>query len=138
MNLNEIKIFAKKAHEGQTRNDGVTPYFNHIEQVAENTRILGGSEVEIAVAYLHDIIEDTEVTEDYLREILPGEVVDAIVALTKNKAANESYDDAIVRAKNNVIARKVKIADNLANLSDSPSRNQVKKYSKSLLELISN
>lgn len=136
MDIEKIKNFAKAAHEGQTRNDGITPYFNHVEQVVENTKRLGGSEAEIAVAYLHDIIEDTSIIYDDLRQIPVSEnVIEAIYALTKLN--DEVYKDAIMRAKNNELARMVKIADNLANLADRPSRNQVKKYSKSLLELLS-
>jgi (p)ppGpp synthase/HD superfamily hydrolase len=136
MNLENVKSFAKKAHEGQTRNDGVTPYFNHIEQVVENTRRLGGDELCLAAAYLHDVIEDTATAYYDLRQIpVPEEVIHAVHSLTKNKG--EQYENAIIRAKNNPIARIVKIADNLANLSDEPSRNQVKKYSKSVLELLS-
>ncbi len=137
MNLENIKNFAKKAHEGQTRYDGVTPYFKHIETVVENTRRLGGGESHFAVAYLHDTIEDNDsISCDDLRQIpVTEEVIKAVNALTK--LDGERYEDAIIRAKNNPIARIVKIADNLANLSDDPSRNQVRKYSKSLLDLLS-
>ncbi len=61
--------------------------------------------------------------------------MDAVIALTHLHEA-ESYEQAILRAKANPIARKVKIADNLSNLSDAPTNKQIIKYSKSLQVLM--
>lgn len=126
---------AIKAHKNQFRRDGVTPYISHVEQVVSNIRKRGGSDEERTVAWLHDVIEDTDVTIDYLREQFPQKIVDAVIALTHQKG--ESYESAILRAKANPIARNVKIADNLANLSDNPTDKQILKYAKSLQTLMS-
>lgn len=125
---------ATECHSQQTRNDGVTPYIVHPEKVAEIVAKLGGGEPEITVAWLHDTIEDTGMTQERLAEVFDPMIAEAVLALTRRDG--EDYPAAILRAKANPIARAVKIADNLANLSDSPSRKQVAKYSASLIQLL--
>ena len=62
------------------------------------------------VALLHDTIEDTEVTAEYLlMEGFPRKIVDAILSVSRNK--EESYEDFIKRSRLNPIGRQVKIHD---------------------------
>ncbi len=119
----------------QTRRDGVTPYIVHPEKVAEIVEKMGGGELEIAVAWLHDTVEDTEMTQERLLELFGPVIAEAVQALTH--AEGEDYPTAVLRAKANPISRMVKMADNLANLSDSPSPKQVAKYAGSLIQLLS-
>jgi (p)ppGpp synthase/HD superfamily hydrolase len=133
---------ARMAHAGEFRRDGITPYIRHIEQVVENVVKRGGSDEEKAVAWLHDTAENCGryySIEAYKSCIgangVTIEIVDAIDALTHRKG--ESYEDSIKRAKASPIARNVKIADNLANLSDNPTDKQIMKYAKSLQVLMS-
>lgn len=126
---------ANDCHAGQFRNDGITPYIKHPEAVAEIVEKLGGGEQEITVALLHDVLEDSDMTHERLAGLFDWVIADAVLALTHKDG--ESYPDSIERAKSNPIAAGIKIADNLANLSDSPSRNQVKKYAASLIQLLS-
>lgn len=67
------------------------------------------------VAVLHDVVEDTEVTLEVLgaEGFLP-EVISAVDALTKRQG--ESRVDAAYRAKQDSIARLVKLADNAENM----------------------
>lgn len=68
------------------------------------------TDCERAVALLHDVIEDSDITAaDLLAEGIPNEVVEAVLCLTKQ--AGENYSDFVQRAKQNTIARKVKLAD---------------------------
>jgi hypothetical protein len=62
------------------------------------------------------------------------EVITAVVSMTKIEG--ESYEDYLIRVKPNVLATAVKIKDMLVNLSDEPSKNQVKKYAKGLTFLL--
>ena len=129
---------AKKAHEGQTRRDGITPYINHVYKVQDNVRARNYHRViflDETVAALHDTVEDTKLTLRDLRDKgFSDTVVDAVDALTHREG--ETYEESILRAKANPIARKVKIADNLANLSDTPTNKQILKYAKSLQVLL--
>ncbi len=54
---------ARKVHQGQFRRDGITPYIVHPERVAR--RLSEDSEAQ-AVAWLHDVLEDTGVSEKFL------------------------------------------------------------------------
>ncbi len=102
---------ASKAHKGQVDKAG-EDYINHPLRVAETLK----NETEIIVALLHDTIEDTYVTADYLlNEGFSVETVNAILALTRRK--DESYEDFIIRCKQNKIAKNVKVADILDNLN---------------------
>lgn len=123
---------AIKAHAGQFRRDGKTPYINHVGDVA--SRVSGTYRV--AVAWLHDVFEDTKLTEADLREIgFPEPIVTAVSVLTKHPG--EDYDRYIYNVKADVLARTVKIADILSNLSDTPTAKQVKKYARALTILLS-
>ena len=63
----------------------------------------------IAVGVLHDVLEDTEVSEEHLRGIFPKDVVDAVVALTREKGVD--YFIYVKQLCKNELARQVKKAD---------------------------
>ena len=123
---------ARKAHATQCRRDGVTPYITHPAAVASK---LKGEEVEtVAAAWLHDVLEDTSETAESLRTAgVPERVIEAVSVLTKRGEAYGEYLDGVRR---NEIARKVKIADLLHNLSDNPTEAQIVKYARGLLTLL--
>lgn len=125
---------ARSFHAGQYRRDGTTPYIWHIEGTVNWLRRHGALVDELAAGWLHDVIEDTNATEDSLHFAgVPSPVLDAVVALTK--ANGEDYELYLRRVAANPIARIVKIADMINNLSDSPTREQVRKYSLGLSTL---
>ena len=96
---------ASKAHEAKKDNDGV-PYILHPLWVMNSVE---GEEAKI-VAILHDVIEDTSVTEEDLRrEGFDESIISAVLCLTHPK--EEPYADFIIRCKGNEIARRVKLAD---------------------------
>ena len=129
---------AEKAHLYQTRRDGETPYITHVRKVHNIVFVRNNKKlnyIEETVALLHDTVEDTKLTLQDLRDMgFSDTVVDAVDALTHR--VGETYEESILRAKANPIARKVKIADNLANLSDTPTDKQILKYAKSLQVLL--
>lgn len=124
---------AAVAHTGQYRRDGVTPYLCHPEAVA--ARVAGDPILE-AVAWLHDILEDTDVTPEILSQHgIPDEVISCVRLLTKTEGVD--YDRYLASVKQNPVAKKVKVADMLSNLSDHPSERQILKYAKGLIVLLS-
>lgn len=126
---------ARKAHYGQFRRDGITPYITHPEAVAESLE--GEHPDVIAAAWLHDVLEDTDTTmQDLLLSGLPGSVVEAVVSLTKKRG--DTYEAYLWRVGMNEIARKVKTADIQHNLSDSPTERQIAKYRNALQYLANN
>ena len=67
------------------------------------------------VAWLHDLIEDTDVTVEDLRELgFTEDIIEAVVAMTHVKG--ESYVDYVIRVKKNEIACGVKKADLAHNM----------------------
>lgn len=103
--------FATIAHLGQQYGDET--YIHHPVRVAN--RLDESDEIGISVAYLHDVVEDTEYTLDDLRLSFRPEIVEAVDAITRREG--EKYFDYIVRLSSNPIAKRVKIADLQENLS---------------------
>lgn len=94
-----------KAHEGQVDKSGM-PYHLHPERVAARCT----TDAEKIVALLHDTIEDTDITPQYLLSRgFPQYIVDAILSVTKRDG--ESYEDFVSRARQNPIGHMVKIHD---------------------------
>lgn len=103
--LEKALLIATKAHAGQTDKAGAA-YIFHPLRVA--CRCF--TDEEKIVALLHDAIEDTDVTVDYLlSEGFPQNIVDAILSVTRNEG--ESYEDFVRRCRQNAIGRQVKIHD---------------------------
>ena len=95
----------KKAHLGQIDKAG-EDYIKHPEKVASFVN----SDEEKAVAYLHDVIEDTELTLEDLREYgFSEEVLEAVDVITKKKG--QDYQTYLNSVKENKLARVVKLAD---------------------------
>jgi (p)ppGpp synthase/HD superfamily hydrolase len=104
-NIEKALQIAAKAHEGQTDKEGL-PYILHPLRVMLS---IEGEQAQI-VAVLHDVIEDTSVTADDLREAgFCEKVIDAVLCVTHRK--EDSYAEYVVRCKANEIARRVKLAD---------------------------
>ena len=59
MTITTAKYLAELFHEGQTRADKVTPYIEHPKMVAELVEKFGGSEICVALAWTHDILEES-------------------------------------------------------------------------------
>lgn len=100
------------AHRGQKDKAG-NDYRAHPLNVAAS---IEGSTLGECVALLHDTIEDTNVTADYLlSQGFPQIVVNGILSVTRNKE-RESYADFIERASKNYFGKMVKIADLESNM----------------------
>lgn len=110
------RLVATAAHAGQFDKGGA-PYIEHPAFVADRVRWLGGDEVEVAAAWLHDVVEDTPVSLDALASVFPARVVEAVDGLTRREG--ESYFEYIERAGENRVARTVKRCDLAHNLDTS-------------------
>src|ERR1700722_4202247 len=77
--IEKAKEFALQAHEGLFRkNSAHEPYSVHIQEVAALVDESGGSAEEIAAAWLHDVVEDTQYTIADIRQRF-GDIVAYIV-----------------------------------------------------------
>lgn len=131
-----IKIayeIAQKAHDGQVDKAGMD-YIKHPEVVASFVN----TNEEKATAYLHDVLEDTEITaNDLLNAGIPHNVVKAVQVLTKEKYT--PYFEYLSKVKENSLARTVKLADlkhnsdlsRLARITDKDLK-RLEKYRKAI------
>lgn len=124
---------AKNAHADQIDKGG-KPYFLHVQRVAnavtdENAKV---------VAYLHDTVEDTDITIEKLKDSgFPDMVVSAVQVLTHKRY--QPYFDYIAEIKKNKLATMVKLADlkdnmNLTRIKNPTEKDfeRVKKYQKAV------
>ena len=86
--LEEIIDFAIKAHEGQFRKSG-EPYVIHPILVATVVSHFSKDEDIIATALLHDVVEDTPYTLDYVKNNWGENVAHMVDGLTKIDAIRE-------------------------------------------------
>lgn len=103
-------MIASIAHAGQKDKAG-KPYILHPLRVMLTVASdKNATDEQKIVAVLHDVIEDTYVQEQQLRENgFSEDIINAIKSVTKIKG--ESRMDAAKRAKQNTIGRVVKLAD---------------------------
>ena len=74
------------AHQGQTRKGSTLPYFSHPAAVALILVRAGfDDDAILAAAVLHDTLEDTEVTEDFLQAEFPSEVSAIVEGASERK-----------------------------------------------------
>lgn len=105
--------FATLKHSGQFRKGG-DPYITHPVEVSKIVRENGfGIDYQI-VGLFHDLLEDTDATEDEILALGNAEILEAVKLLTKEKG----YDMAeyVANIKKNDMAFQVKSADRLHNL----------------------
>ncbi len=120
----EAASFAARAHAGQTRRDGATPYAAHPFRVAMTIRDIFACDDDacIAGALLHDTIEDTPIDYDDIESAFGREVADVVAAMTKDMRLREperepAYDDQLASA--DWRAHLVKLADTFDNFTDA-------------------
>ena len=105
--------FAKEKHNGQKRIGG-DDYITHPIAVMEIVKKEGLDENYQIAALFHDLLEDTDATEDEILKYGNYEILEAVKLLTKKKG----YDmgEYVSSIRKNPIAFAVKAADRLHNL----------------------
>lgn len=102
---------ARAAHANQVDKCG-SPYIGHVTRVSE----MGSTEEEMICGLLHDVVEDSDITFEYLTERGFSTVItDALRCLTK-LSDDEDYDEFIQRVSKNKLAVAVKLNDLLDNM----------------------
>lgn len=102
-----------EAHKDQLDKSGL-PYVFHPLLVAEQM----DTEEEICVALLHDVMEDTGITEDCIRAAGMSErVIEALILMIHDPSVD--YMDYVTALSVNPLARKVKMADLCHNMDVS-------------------
>ncbi len=116
--------YAEKAHDGQKRKSG-DPYFIHPVSVAEIIAELRLDVASVCAALLHDVVEDTAVSESELEHEFGAEIaflVDGVTKLSKinftskQDRAAESFRKMVVAMSRDIRVLVVKLCDRLDNM----------------------
>ncbi|MGN1053105.1 MAG: HD domain-containing protein, partial [Candidatus Scatosoma sp.] len=105
--------FAAKKHEGQYRIGGEA-YITHPVSVARIVRQKGGDTDAVITALFHDLLEDTDATEEDILRLGNGKILKSVKLLTKRK--NYVMKDYVEGIRKDKTAFLVKGADRLHNL----------------------
>jgi len=115
--------FAERAHEGQKRMSG-EPYFVHVFETAKILAKLGMDTQTIAAGLLHDVLEDTKITEEEIKKEFGSDILFLIKGVTKlgtlkyrgHERHVESLRKFFVAMANDLRVVIIKFADRLHNL----------------------
>lgn len=118
-------LFQMGAHAGQMRKFSGDHYHTHPQEVV---RILKDNVANVtpemeAAAYMHDVLEDTAVTQELLEETFTDDIVRMVVGLTNQKVpgmnrSEQKRHDAICMSQQPWEVRVIKLCDRLHNLPD--------------------
>lgn len=122
---------------------GVHSYTKHTEDVVSRVILDNGAYLDLQIiAYLHDVLEDTDISVTVITELFGRDIASAVVALSKTyvtsdgyRTSKPSYESYINKVKRNPLALSVKIADTQCNLAQSQldgDTKRIEKYSKQL------
>jgi len=116
--------FAFQLHDGQVRASG-EPYICHPVAVADLLRDIGASAGVIAAGFLHDVVEDTEVTPQEIEQHFGAEVRGLVEGVTKlgglhftnkTEAQAENLRRMFLAMASDIRVVLVKLADRLHNM----------------------
>jgi GTP diphosphokinase / guanosine-3',5'-bis(diphosphate) 3'-diphosphatase len=116
--------FADQLHQGQYRASG-EPYIAHPVAVAGLLKDLGGGSVMIAAGFLHDVVEDTDVTLEEIEQRFGSEVRCLVEGVTKLSKFNfsskterqaENFRRMFLAMAQDIRVIVVKLADRLHNM----------------------
>jgi len=130
MEIKDVIEFMIKSHGDQKYGD--LPFCVHPILVA---RHFSNKELK-TIALLHDVVEDTDVTIQKIKELFGDVVAEAIDAISRRE--NEKYlEEYIPRVYKNNLAKKVKSADLEENIHSArycypEYENLIKRYEKAL------
>jgi guanosine-3',5'-bis(diphosphate) 3'-pyrophosphohydrolase len=116
--------FAAQKHRMQRRKDNdASPYINHPIALMHVLCIDGGisDPLILAAAALHDTIEDTETTEEELRETFGEEIAHIVVEMTDDKSLPKDVRKRLQIEHAHWMSREgalVKLSDKTCNLRD--------------------
>ena len=118
-------VISFNGHDGQMRKSG-EPYIHHPIEVAKIVaKDIGLDYISIAAAILHDTVEDTDVTLQYLSQSVGSEISKIVDGLTKISTLKknedysiqaENYRKMLLTLHNDIRVILIKTADRLHNM----------------------
>lgn len=121
--ISDVLNFATQKHEGQKRVSG-EPYITHPLAVANILVDLGLDYSSICAALLHDVLEDTDTTEEELRNKFGDVITNLVVAVTKlqkikiskEREQAENFCKLFLAMSYDIRVIIIKLADRLHNM----------------------
>ena len=122
--LQKAIVFSGRAHKGQVRRSG-EPYLSHPLEVAAQLADMNLDPMTLAAGLLHDVLEDTEVTAEQLREGFGKDVAALVEGVTKISRVQEASPELqraetiqkiILAMTDDLRVIFIKLADRLHNL----------------------
>lgn len=122
--LTKAFYYAKQAHTGQKRASG-EDYIIHPVAVAKILIDLGMDYFTVSAAFLHDVIEDTPVTEEDIQAEFGDEILQLVVGVTKldkiefksrEEEQAENFKKIFVSMAKDIRVIIIKLADRLHNM----------------------
>jgi len=106
------------------------PYIRHLNKVSESFK----NDEEKCIALLHDLVEDTSFTFEDLEALgFSKAVIDTLKLLTNDLEDYNKYIDRLIKS-DNIVAKKVKMAD----LLDNMNLNRINELNKSDFDRVKN
>ncbi|MEU5469968.1 HD domain-containing protein [Streptomyces lydicus] len=130
LSLAEVEALARRAHAGQTDKAG-RPYAEHLAAVAAGVRERGGSDEQIAAAWLHDAVEDAALSAEWLAGAALSEATKAMVLAVTKRAGEPltEYTARILATPGALLVKESDLAHNAdpARLAvlDAPTRDRL-------------
>lgn len=125
--IKKAREFALKAHTTQTYGT-IYPYFKHLEDVY-NTLIKFGfdesGDLDILTAsFLHDSIEDANVSYSDLKKAFDGNIAEIVYCMTDEMGRNrkERKEKTYPKIRSNAKSLILKVADRIANVEFSSTQ----------------
>jgi (p)ppGpp synthase/HD superfamily hydrolase len=132
LQLRAAQSFAEVAHEGQKYGD--EPYTVHLKAVAMVLCRFGCTDEHLlSAAFLHDVVEDTDVTIDQVNLCFGKRVADLVYRVTNEPGANRMARHVATypKIKESEDAVMLKLADRIANVEASvEDPDKMKMYTK--------
>jgi (p)ppGpp synthase/HD superfamily hydrolase len=124
----QAMVFAREVHKDQRRKYTNAPYFDHLAEVAGIVSSLlpdisgGRSDIEyiLAVAYLHDCVEDQNVSKEFLLQKFGPIVTEGVMLLSDLEEGNRATRKRLSRERLATApgwVQTIKCADLISNTS---------------------
>lgn len=116
----EAMVFARYVHADQRRKYTNNPYADHLAEVAGIVATVDADPVTIATAWLHDCVEDQNVTHSRLHHLFGGEIANGVILLSDLETGNraERKTQGRIRLANAPgWIQTIKVADLISNTS---------------------
>lgn len=118
MEIRDSERFAEAAHRGQEYSDGIE-YIVHPVMAGELAHEMGYPFEVVDACFLHDVLEDTEITETELRERFDDIVVEAVLAVTYTESEKSEGVSKLEKAKSDPLGHVVKFCDASSNFAST-------------------